>query len=81
MWDWNRFAHFCVSVVQDLDGNNALKPHRSLAQVSSVQLHVETGDLLKESDFIALFEFGGSDIVIVLQASAVVYIIGAPNQK
>ena len=30
MWDWDGFDYFRVSVVQDLDGNNALKPYRSL---------------------------------------------------
>lgn len=52
-----------------------------MCQVSSVKLHVQKGDTVKKGDLISHFEFGGSDCVVVFQASAKVYIFGARDEK
>lgn len=41
-----------------------------MAQVSSVKLSVQKGDVLKKGDEISCFQFGGSDIICVFQAKA-----------
>ena len=72
--------HGCIAVKNDELGYISVLLI-GMAQISSVQLHIKTGDRVKKSNEIAHLEFGGSDIVIVFQASALVYISGAPNQQ
>ena len=63
--------HGCIAVKNDELGYISVLLI-GMAQISSVQLHNKPGDWLKKSDEIAHFGFGGSDIVIVFQAGAVV---------
>ncbi len=49
MWDWHGFDCFCVSVEQDLDGNNALKPYRSL-RLTKPDVKDDLGDKLDTPD-------------------------------
>ncbi|KAI9695021.1 MAG: hypothetical protein M1822_000638 [Bathelium mastoideum] len=66
----------CIVIENDLLGYVAVLPV-GMAQVSSVQLAVKQGDTVKKGQEISHFEFGGSDIVLVFQASAKIQILGA----
>ncbi len=61
----------CITIENGQLGYVSVLPI-GMAQISFVQLHFKTGDRIKRNDEIAHFELGGSDIVIVFQASAVV---------
>ncbi|KAL9080032.1 MAG: hypothetical protein Q9157_001116 [Trypethelium eluteriae] len=66
----------CIIIENELLGYVAVLPI-GMAQVSSVQLAVKPGDIVTKGQEISHFEFGGSDIVLVFQASADVQILGA----
>ena len=72
--------HGCTTIKNDVLGYVSVLPI-VMAQVSSVKLHVKPNDVVRKGDEISHFEFGGSDIVVVFQTSASVYIFGEPNQK
>lgn len=66
----------CVIIENELLGYVAVLPI-GMCQVSSVKLAVSQGETVRKGQEISHFEFGGSDIVLVFQASADLQILGA----
>ena len=52
-----------------------------MAQVSSIVLGVEPGDVVTKGQKISHFEFGGSDFVLVFEAKAKVKVFGAVEKE
>ena len=69
----------CITIKNGQLGYVSVLPI-GMAQISFVQLHFKIGDRVEKNDEITHFEFGGSDIVVLFQASAVVCAFGAPDQ-
>lgn len=70
----------CITIKNKTLGYVSVLPV-GMAQVSSVKVHVKVHDEVKKGQEISHFEFGGSDVILVFQASAGVEIFGAQGQK
>ena len=59
-------------IIIDTEGPNGLVAALPIGmfQVSSINLSVKTGDIVKKEEEISWFEFGGSDIVLVFEKKA-----------
>lgn len=73
-------ARGCITIDNPTVGYVSVLPI-GMAQVSSVKLAVQKGDPVKKGQEISHFEFGGSDCVLVFQASAEVVIFGNRDEN
>ena len=69
-------------IIIDTEGPNGLVAVLPIGmfQVSSVNLSVKTGDVVKKGEEISWFEFGGSDIVLVFEKKAKAEMFVAKNK-
>ena len=65
-------------VIESKIGKVAILP-MGMAQVSSIIVTCEEGDVLRKGEEISYFQFGGSDIVVVFQRASNVSITAQPG--